>query len=198
MDGGSVRRKTATCTGQHKHRIRAYSHPCLEWDSSPRSQCVNGRRHSMPSTARPLWSALRFISTQHFAFLASTVPITIGTPSKSWTVFDRSNPGVVGSNSTRGMDVCVRLFCVCVVLCILGGLPLVWSPVQGVLRTVESEKWLRPNKGLVGTIHSKPSTSQSQSRNHQLLSNDSVNMFPRRYNSWINNPLLGKTYNNTW
>jgi hypothetical protein len=23
-----------------------------------------------------------------------------------------------------------------------------------------------------------------------------VNTFPRRYDSWINNPLLGKTYNN--
>jgi hypothetical protein len=27
-------------------------------------------------------------------------------------VFARSNTGVVGSNLTRGMDVCVRLFCV--------------------------------------------------------------------------------------
>jgi hypothetical protein len=33
-------------------------------------------------------------------------------------VFARSNVGVVGSNSIRGMDVCVRLFCVCVVLCV--------------------------------------------------------------------------------
>jgi hypothetical protein len=23
-------------TGQHKHRINAHRHPCLEWDSSPR------------------------------------------------------------------------------------------------------------------------------------------------------------------
>jgi hypothetical protein len=28
------------------------------------------------------------------------------------TVSSRSNTGIVGSNSTRGMDVCVRLFCV--------------------------------------------------------------------------------------
>jgi hypothetical protein len=33
------------------------------------------------------------------------------------TVFSRSNTEVVGSKPTRGMDVCVRLFCVCVVLC---------------------------------------------------------------------------------
>jgi hypothetical protein len=30
----------------------------------------------------------------------------------------RSNTGIVGSNPTQGMDVCVRLFCVCVVLCV--------------------------------------------------------------------------------
>jgi hypothetical protein len=32
--------------------------------------------------------------------------------SKAWTVFGRSNPGIVNSNPTWGMDVCVRLFCV--------------------------------------------------------------------------------------
>jgi hypothetical protein len=26
-------------TGQHKHRINAHRHPCLEWDSNPRPQC---------------------------------------------------------------------------------------------------------------------------------------------------------------
>jgi hypothetical protein len=28
----------------------------------------------------------------------------------------------VGSNPTQGMDICVRLFCVCVVLCVLAAL----------------------------------------------------------------------------
>jgi hypothetical protein len=31
---------------------------------------------------------------------------------KAWTVFDSSYTGVVGLNLIRGMDVCVRLFCV--------------------------------------------------------------------------------------
>jgi hypothetical protein len=35
-------------TEQHKYRINAHRHPCLEWDSNPRSQCWSGR---------PLWSA---------------------------------------------------------------------------------------------------------------------------------------------
>jgi hypothetical protein len=37
-------------------------------------------------------------------------------------IFGRSNTGIVGSNPTRGMNVCVRLFCVCVVLCVGRGL----------------------------------------------------------------------------
>jgi hypothetical protein len=38
-------------TGQHKHRINAYMHPCLEWDSNPRSQLSSERRKFMPYTA---------------------------------------------------------------------------------------------------------------------------------------------------
>jgi hypothetical protein len=45
-------------------------------------------------------------------------PITIATRSKGWTVFVRSNTRNMGSNITWGMDVCVRLFCVCAVLCV--------------------------------------------------------------------------------
>jgi hypothetical protein len=42
------------------------------------------------------------------------VPIAVVARSKTWTVFARSNAGIVGSNPTQGMDVYVRLFCVCV------------------------------------------------------------------------------------
>jgi hypothetical protein len=34
------------------------------------------------------------------------------------------------------MDVCVRLFCVCVVLCVGRGLLTGWSPVKEVLPTI--------------------------------------------------------------
>jgi hypothetical protein len=34
------------------------------------------------------------------------------------------------------MNVCLRLFCVCVVLCVGSGLATGWSPVEGVLPTV--------------------------------------------------------------
>jgi hypothetical protein len=47
--------------------------------------------------------------------------------SKAWIVFARSNTGVVGSNPTQGMDDCVRLFYVYVVLCVGSGLATGWS-----------------------------------------------------------------------
>jgi hypothetical protein len=62
--------------------------------------------------------------------------ITVAARPKAWTFFTCSNTGIMGSNSTRVMNVCVRLFCVCVVLCVGSGLSTGWSPVQGVLRTV--------------------------------------------------------------
>jgi hypothetical protein len=52
--------------------------------------------------------------------------------SEAWTVFALTNTGFVGSNPAQGMDVCLRLFCVCVG----SGLATGWSPVQGVLPTV--------------------------------------------------------------
>jgi hypothetical protein len=54
--------------------------------------------------------------------------------SKAWTLSPRSNARIVGSNLLRGMNVCVRLFCVCAVLCPGRGLASGWSPVQGVNR----------------------------------------------------------------
>jgi hypothetical protein len=70
----------------------------------------------------------------------------------AWIVFACSNTGIVVSNPTWGLDVCVLLFCVCVVPCIGRGLETGWSPVQGVLPTVYGIKKLkkrpRPNKGL--------------------------------------------------
>jgi hypothetical protein len=41
------------------------------------------------------------------------------------------------------MDVCMRLFCVCVVLCVGSSLAMGWSLVQGVLPTVYKFKKLK-------------------------------------------------------
>jgi hypothetical protein len=78
------------------------------------------------------------------------LPITVAARSKAWTVFARSNSGIVGSNLTRGMDVSLLLFCVCVVLCLGSGLATGWSPVQGVIPTVyrlrNCKSWQGPTK----------------------------------------------------
>jgi hypothetical protein len=64
------------------------------------------------------------------------MPITVAVLSNAWTAFARSSTGVMGSNPTRSMDVCMRLFCVCVVLCVGSGLTMGWSPVREVLPTL--------------------------------------------------------------
>jgi hypothetical protein len=48
----------------------------------------------------------------------------------------RSNTGIVDSNPTRGIDVSMRLFRVCVVLCVSSGFATGSSPVQVVLPTM--------------------------------------------------------------
>jgi hypothetical protein len=44
-------------TGLHKRRLKANGHPCLKWDSNPRSHYLRGRRQLMPKIARPQRSA---------------------------------------------------------------------------------------------------------------------------------------------
>jgi hypothetical protein len=39
-------------------------------------------------------------------------PVTVAARSKAWTVLALLNAGIAGSNPTRGMDMCMRLFCV--------------------------------------------------------------------------------------
>jgi hypothetical protein len=41
-------------------------------------------------------------------------PITVAVRSEAWTVFARSNAGIVDLNPTRSIGVCLCLFCVCV------------------------------------------------------------------------------------
>jgi hypothetical protein len=68
----------------------------------------------------------------YYCTLRSTQPITETARSKAWTIFARLNNGIVGSNPTRGMDFCVGLFRVCVVL--QRAEPRSWSPTNYVYR----------------------------------------------------------------
>jgi hypothetical protein len=53
-----------------------------------------------------------------FAHIVFYVPITVALRSEAWPFFANSRAGIVGSNPTQGTDVCVRLFCFCVLPCV--------------------------------------------------------------------------------
>jgi hypothetical protein len=68
----------------------------------------------MEDTYKPIW--------KHFDLLHDVGPITEAARSEACNDFTRSNAGIVGPNPTQGMDVCLRLFYICVVLCVGSGL----------------------------------------------------------------------------
>jgi hypothetical protein len=113
------------------------------------TRCVNWRhlqflKHSLPKMTRDAIVRLQYISWLLWVviwFSSSLVhaPITVAARSKTWTVFARSNTGIVSSNTTGDLAVCMRLFCVYVVLCVGSGLATGWSPLQGVLPIVCTE-----------------------------------------------------------
>jgi hypothetical protein len=44
--------------------------------------------------------------------------MTVAARSKAWTVFARSNAGIMGSNPIQSMDVCVRVYSVSALSCV--------------------------------------------------------------------------------
>jgi hypothetical protein len=57
------------------------------------------------------------------------------------SVFARTNTEIVVPIPTGGMNICVRLSCLCVVLFVGSGLATDWSPIEGVLkRAIRSKK----------------------------------------------------------
>jgi hypothetical protein len=54
--------------------------------------------------------------------------VTVTARSRTWTLFDSSNTGILGSNPIQGLNICVRLFWVCAVLCVGSGPATGWSP----------------------------------------------------------------------
>jgi hypothetical protein len=96
--------KAAAYIGQHKHRMNAHRHPCLELDSNTRSQYLSGRRHYMPYSARQLWSAeeicivkkmftplMRF---QIYAIYARASCMSTDSPSELYTPINRISSSV--------------------------------------------------------------------------------------------------------
>jgi hypothetical protein len=81
------------------------------------------RSHESPAGARalPLNQHLPPDAAETYSVASRpsrlALPFTVIRASKACNVFTRSNTGIVGLNPTQGMDVCLRLFCLCVVLC---------------------------------------------------------------------------------
>jgi hypothetical protein len=94
----------------------------------------------------PMWKEAVVV---YFEILSQNFPpITVAARSKAWTVVALSNAGIVGSNPTQGMDVCLRLFYVCVVLRVDSDLATGWSPIQKLPPTVYKIKKLKGGQGL--------------------------------------------------
>jgi hypothetical protein len=97
---------------------------------------IEAAHNSKKDIGKMLSHPIRQYSSDFWVICRRVRPITMATRSMAWTVFARSNTGVVGSNHNQGMNVCVRLFCICVVLCVGSGLATIWCPVQGFILTV--------------------------------------------------------------
>jgi hypothetical protein len=85
----------------------------------------------------------------------------------SWScpAFARSNTGIVGSNTTEGMDVYLHLSCVCVG----SGLEMGWSPVQAVLPTVFGLRNWSETKRFKDALRSKVGVTGKRERERQVI-----------------------------
>jgi hypothetical protein len=126
-------------SGHYIHQLLYHVCMCKGWARNP----ALAPRPSMIYCALLLYHTkiLRYVRwmnsvVEFYVRMVSWRPIKVAARSKAWTVFAPTHNVVMGSNSTRGMAVWVRLFCVCVFLPVGSGLAMGWSSVRGVLPTV--------------------------------------------------------------
>jgi hypothetical protein len=89
---------------QYEHQWRAFEKKLMEHSSSIKGVAFHDKKMRC--------SYLRWVLIHEIIWLFVQLPITVAARSRAWTVFARSNTGIVVSNPARGMYVCVRLFCV--------------------------------------------------------------------------------------
>jgi hypothetical protein len=89
------------------------------------------------------------------------------------------------SHSRYGYLYCVRLFCVCVVLCVGSGLAMDWSLVHGVLRTVRILRNWKSSQGPKGCR----ATTREKEMCRESFRNDNFMRFAENWRagqqSWI-------------
>jgi hypothetical protein len=116
---GYLGRVISPSQGRYLTQTQNKRHPFFEWNSNSRSQRLKtvhalDREATVISILRikiikcyPTWRKCNWQPPNKTWQLYHARCAL----SEAWTLFARSNTGVVGSNSTRGIDVCVRLFC---------------------------------------------------------------------------------------
>jgi hypothetical protein len=94
------------------------------------------------------------IIIRKYDFVNRTMPVAAAERSKAWTVFDRSEAVIAGSNPALGawmINVVYTCFPVFVLSCLGRGLAPSWSPVQGVLPPVyRLGNWNKSGQGPQG------------------------------------------------
>jgi hypothetical protein len=48
---------------------------------------------------------------RYISLLSYMAPTTVAARSNAWTAFARSNAGIVGSNTTQDVDICMFILC---------------------------------------------------------------------------------------
>jgi hypothetical protein len=103
----------------HKNKIVTVTQVINIWSWAP-DGCFIPRQTGRLTVGRNVRLRLSNVYNT-VSFYSFIRPITMASQSKARTVFARSNAGIMGSNPTQDMDVCVRLFCVLVLPCVGSG-----------------------------------------------------------------------------
>jgi hypothetical protein len=199
-------RKPPIPKGHHANSLHLYI-----WD---RTLISSARVPIHARTARHLITILRrsHVSVLHYYILQITcifviylcaVPITVATRFMAWTVFARSKTGIVGSNPTWGMDVCVCVYSVFVSSCVyVASLRRADPPSKESWRLCKrSRNWKSgqgPTKGCRAKDRFMRSAKWTQRVNDMFLLSDRTFFFPSKYSDGIWNGRWAKTRHATW
>jgi hypothetical protein len=116
---------TSRCVAMRDYARLCYSYeqqlPCLCWTKHRKLlNPVMTQFHRLVNTCNYLQS--RFNSCPWGILwrlfpVTDCLPVTVTARSKAWTVFARSDAGIVGLNPSQGIDVCVCVYSVFVLSC---------------------------------------------------------------------------------